>query len=75
MHKYSNLLVIDLQKDIPKQDSPFWHWIVNTGNKKTFTFRFYYRCDTYTVDQQSVEEEHTRIVNQVIGNLDTILSN
>lgn len=44
------------------------------SKKKTFTFRFYYRCDTYTVTQQSVDEEHTRIINQVMGNLDAVLS-
>lgn len=42
--------------------------------KKNFTFRFYYRCDTYTVNQKSVDEEHARIINQIVINLDTILT-
>lgn len=42
--------------------------------KKNFTFRFYYRCDTYTVNQKSVDEEHARIISQIMINLDTILS-
>ncbi|MGL4348464.1 MAG: phenylalanine--tRNA ligase subunit beta [Chlamydiales bacterium] len=44
------------------------------SEKKNFTFRFHYRCDTYTLNQQSVDEEHARIINQVIGNLGAVLS-
>lgn len=41
--------------------------------KKNFTFRFHYRCDTYTVNQETVDEEHNRIIRQVTENLLPVL--
>lgn len=41
--------------------------------KKTFTFRFHYRCDTYTVNQETVDEEHNRIINQITEDLGAVL--
>jgi len=40
-------------------------------DRKNATFRFYYRSDKKTIDQETVDKEHTRISKQILHDLNT----